>query len=64
MVGWTPGQRRMLIDKLPDAAHLALGALCFGQFLSDRPFSASLAIGGLAAWAALFGWGLVLGGDE
>ena len=33
MVGLTGEQRTMLIDKLPDAANLALGALVFGQFL-------------------------------
>ena len=33
MVGLTTEQRRMLIDKIPDAANLALGALVFGQFL-------------------------------
>ena len=32
MVGLTTEQRRMLMDKLPDAANLALGALVFGQF--------------------------------
>ena len=32
MVGLTREQRRMLIDKLPDAANLALGGLVFGQF--------------------------------
>ena len=39
MVRFTQEQRQMLIDKLSDAANLALGALVFGQFLGDRPFS-------------------------
>jgi len=38
IVGLTTGQRRMLMDKLPDAANLALGGMVFGQFLGDRPF--------------------------
>ncbi len=42
MVGLAKEQRRMLIDKLPDAADLALGGLVFGQFLGDRPFSMAL----------------------
>ena len=54
------GQRELLADKLPDAANLAVGALFFGQFLSDRPFSIGLAFAGIGAWAALVVWGLVL----
>jgi len=51
----------MLIDKLPDAANLALGALVFGQFLQDRPFSRVLAAAGVGLWLALVGYALVLG---
>lgn len=61
MVGLTGEQRRMLIHKLPDAANLTLGALVFGQFLSDRPFSAWWATAGAAGWLALLGWALWLG---
>jgi len=51
----------MLMDKLPDAANLALGGMVFGQFLGDRPFSPSLAAIGVAAWLALLGWAFRLG---
>jgi hypothetical protein len=51
----------MLIDKLPDAANLALGALVFGQFLQDRPFSRQLATAGVAVWLGLLAWALLLG---
>jgi hypothetical protein len=51
----------MLIDKLPDTGNLALGALVFGQYISDRPFSLRLAIVGCVGWVALFAWGLLLG---
>lgn len=54
------GQRELLANKLPDAANLAVGALFFGQFLSDRPFSAGMAFCGIGSWAALVIWGLVL----
>lgn len=55
----------MLIDKLPDVATVALGALWFGQFLSDRPFSGELAVFGIAAALTLFGWSFLLGrGDR
>ena len=61
MIGWTSEQRRMLMDKLPDAANLALGALVFGQFLGDRPFSFGVAIGGLLGWIGLLGVAFALG---
>ena len=52
-------QKAMLADKLPDAANLAIGALFFGQFLSDRPFSIAVALAGSGAWLALFILGIV-----
>ena len=61
MVGLTTEQRGMLIDKLPDAATLALGALVFGQFLGDRPFSIAVAALGIATWAVLLGYAFILG---
>ena len=61
MVGLTTEQRRTLIDKLPDTAHLALGALAFGQFLQDRPFSPAVAAAGLGIWLGLLVWALFLG---
>ena len=36
-------QRAMLLDKVPDIANLAIGALVFGQFLSDSMHSVELA---------------------
>lgn len=47
MVRWRAGQRRMLVDKLPDAANLALGALVFGQVLGDDAFSIGIAVLGV-----------------
>ena len=54
----------MLIDKLPDAANLALGGLVFGQFLGDRPFSLGVAVLGIVTWAAFLGGAFVLGGES
>ncbi len=51
----------MLIDKLPDAANLALGGLVFGQFLGDRTFSIAIAILGVVTWSAFIGGAFVLG---
>jgi len=53
-------QRAVLADKLPDAANLAIGALFFGQFLSDRSFSLALALFGSGAWLTLFSLAIVL----
>ncbi len=64
MVGLTREQRRMLIDKLPDAANLALAGLVFGQFLGDRPFSAAIAVVGIVTWAAFLGGAFVLGAEK
>jgi hypothetical protein len=54
----------MLIDKLPDAANLALGALVFGQFLGDRPFSVAVAVLGVVTRAAFLGGAFILGGES
>lgn len=60
MLSLNRDQRQMLSDKLPDAANLAIGALFFGQFLSDKPFSTALALTGSAAWLALMMWAIQL----
>ena len=52
------------MDKLPDAANLALGALVFGQFLQERLFSRWLAAAGVAIWLGLLGWAVFLGWGE
>ena len=61
MVRLSEEQRRTLMDKLPDTANLALGALVFGQFLGERPFSRMLAAGGLVLWLGMLAWVLLLG---
>ncbi len=53
MVELSEGQRRVLIDKLPDIANVAAGAMVFGQFLSDQPFSVPVAAAGAVGWWAL-----------
>jgi hypothetical protein len=50
-----------LIDKLPDSASLALGALVFAQFVDDRPFSIEMAVLRVLVWAVFLGVALVLG---
>ena len=48
MVGLRPVHRRVLVAHLPELANIAIGALLFGQFLSDRPYSVFLAVVGTA----------------
>lgn len=57
-------QRAVLADKLPDAANIASGALVFGQFLGERPFSVWLALSGIAVWVAFVWCALVLAGKR
>lgn len=54
----------MSIDRLPDAANLALGAMVLGQFLGDRPFSLGIAFMGVAAWGSLLAYAFVLGRER
>ena len=60
MVILSPRQRAVLIEKLPDIANVAVGALVFGQFLGDRPYSPALALYGVGIWSALMGFVLLL----
>ena len=53
-------QRALLTDKVPDAANLAAGALFFGQFLGDRPFSLTQALWGIGVWIAFMAFAIVL----
>ncbi len=49
----TPHLREVLADKLLDAGNIAAGAMLFGQFVADRPFSPGLATLGTAIWLFL-----------
>jgi hypothetical protein len=51
-----------LVEGLRDAANVADGALIFGQVLSDRPFSSTLAALGIFTWLALLTFATVLAG--
>ena len=62
MLRLTDAQRITLADKLFDAANIAAGAMIFGQFLGDQPFSVSLAFFGSVTWLGLVAVGLLLSG--
>lgn len=53
-------QRAVLIEKLPDLANVAAGALIFGQFLGERPISPVIGLTGLGLWFVLTGFAMVL----
>jgi hypothetical protein len=53
MLRLTQRRRAMLVEKLPDLANLILASTFLGQLLTDRPFSAVLAVAGLVIWAGL-----------
>ena len=60
MVRLSTRRRAVLVEKLPDIANVAVGALVFGQFLGDRPYSPALALYGVGIWSALMGFVLLL----
>ena len=53
-------QRSLLAETLKDGANVAAGALIFGQALSDRGFSATLAAAGVATWVLLAAFAVAL----
>jgi hypothetical protein len=57
-------QRALFVDKLPDAANLAMGGLVFGQFVVTGRFSVGVALLGLVAWAGFMAWATVLAGKD
>jgi len=64
MVRLTRDQRMVVLDKFPDVANLAVGALVFGQFLGEGPYSLGLAGAGIATGSALVVITLVIAGGS
>jgi hypothetical protein len=64
MLRFRKTQRAILVEKIPDLANLAAGALIFGQFVGGQRFSLTVAVVGLIAWAAMIGLTLAIAGDE
>lgn len=50
MLRFSKEQRVLLVEKLPDLAQVAVGALVFGQFLGERPFLYTVAAAGYVVW--------------
>ena len=55
MLELTPKQRQLLAETSRDVANIGAGAgaMVFGQFLGERQFSSSIALGGVALWACV-----------
>ena len=64
MLRLKPRQRKVLIEKMPDAANLAAGSMFLGQYLTERPFSVTLALAGVTGWIAFWALTLVLSGGD
>ncbi|MBI4263780.1 MAG: hypothetical protein HY657_05360 [Acidobacteria bacterium] len=57
-------QRAVLVDKLPDLATVAAGALVFGQAISSETFSRGLMLIGTGIWVTLMLVAVFLSGVE
>ena len=57
-------RRELLGEKFADAANVALGALVFGQFLSDEAYSAVLFSLGIALWLILITLAVLMTGER
>ena len=64
MLRLTRERRRMLQDKFPDLANLAVATAVFGQLVSGQQFSRPVAFGGIGLWAIVMLAAYLLGGTE
>jgi len=53
MLRLTLAQRRIVQEKLPDLANLAVATAVFGQMVSGQPFSIRIASAGIGIWLTL-----------
>ena len=60
------GRRRrdILVEKAPDMANAVAVSTLIGQFLTDRPYSVTLAAIGTGVWLALWVFTLALAKGE
>ena len=64
MLRFSKEVRVFVAESLRDVANLAMGAMVFGQFLSDRPFSLLVAAGGVAVWTVLMSYAVFLRAEK
>jgi hypothetical protein len=53
MLRLKPGQRAVIVEKLPDLANVIVGGFVIGQFVGEQPASLWLVAAGLAIWIVL-----------
>jgi hypothetical protein len=64
MIKLAEGQRAVLVQAFPAVGHLGIGALVFGQFLRQQPFSIVLALAGVGIWIWFVSLAVVLSGGK
>ncbi len=64
MLELDPQQRTLFAETVRDIANVGGGAMIFGSFLSDRPFSLATAIVGFTIWAAVVTFAISLVGRK
>ena len=64
MLRLTARQRTVLLEKVPDVANLAIGALLFGQFVGSQPFSPWSALTGFVIWIVLMAMTLSIARED
>lgn len=64
MIRLAQAQRAVLTQAFPAVGHLALGALVFGQFLREQPYSVWLAVTGVGIWLWFVGMAVVFAGGK
>ena len=53
-------QRTYIANTVRELANIAAGAMVFGRFVSDRPFSVWWALAGVGLWVCFLGFGVTL----
>jgi hypothetical protein len=64
MLKLTTSQRAVLVEKLPDVANVAAGAMVFGQLLGGQDFSIIAALAGAGIWLFVMGVSLARAGKD
>ena len=64
MLELSPEQRVLLSATLRDIANVAAGAMLFGQFIGEGPFSLSLGVLGMVVWICLVVSALAVAGRK
>lgn len=64
MLRLAEAQRAVLVQAIPAVANLAIGAMVFGQFLRQQPFSIGLALAGVGFWFMFVSIAVVFAGGK